>query len=356
MKQRVFSGVQPTGNLHLGNYLGAITKFVALQEHYDCIYCVVDLHAITVWQDPADLRRSTREVTAAFIASGVDPTKHIIFNQSQVFAHAELAWILNCVARIGWLNRMTQFKEKAGKDRENASIGLYVYPVLMAADILAYRATHVPVGDDQKQHLELARDIAQKFNNDFASQIAAEGFADGFFPQPEPLISGPATRIMSLRDGTKKMSKSDPSDLSRINVADDADTIAKKIRKAKTDPEPLPTDAKGFEGRPEAENLAGIYAALSGQSMEAVLREFGGAQFSSFKTALADLAVDKLGPIGAEMKRISADAAYIDAILADGAERAHAIADETLRHVRNIVGFVQAERGAEKHAKVAAHR
>ena len=271
MKQRVFSGVQPTGNLHLGNYLGAITKFVALQESYDCVYCVVDMHAITVKQDPADLRRSTREVTAAFIAAGVNPKKHIIFNQSQVYAHAELAWILNCVARIGWLNRMTQFKEKAGKDRENASIGLFVYPVLMAADILAYRATHVPVGDDQKQHLELARDIAQKFNVDFAETIAAEGFNDVFFPQPEPIIAGPATRVMSLRDGSKKMSKSDPSDLSRINVADDAETIARKIRKAKTDPEPLPSDEKGFEGRPEAENLAGIYAALSGQSMETVL-------------------------------------------------------------------------------------
>jgi tryptophanyl-tRNA synthetase len=355
-KQRVFSGVQPTGNLHLGNYLGAITKFVALQDTYECIYCVVDMHAITVWQDPADLRRSTREVTAAFIASGVNPEKHIIFNQSQVSAHAELAWVLNCVARIGWMNRMTQFKEKAGKDRENASVGLYVYPVLMAADILAYRATHVPVGDDQKQHLELARDIAQKFNVDYAATIAAEGFADGFFPQPEPIISGPATRVMSLRDGTKKMSKSDPSDLSRINVADDAETIAKKIRKAKTDPEPLPTDEKGFEGRPEAENLAGIYAALSGQSTEAVLREYGGAQFSKFKNALADLAVAKLGPIGDEMKRISADTAYIDGVLAEGAGRAHAIADETLRHVRNIVGFVQAEHAAKKHAKVDFHR
>jgi tryptophanyl-tRNA synthetase len=355
IEQRVFSGVQPTGNLHLGNYLGAITKFVALQEKYDCIYCVVDLHAITVWQDPADLRRSTREVTAAFIAAGIDPEKHIIFNQSQVGAHSELAWILNCVARVGWLNRMTQFKEKAGKDRENASVGLYVYPVLMAADILAYRATHVPVGDDQKQHLELARDIAQKFNTDFAETITAAGFADGFFPQPEPLISGPATRVMSLRDGTKKMSKSDPSDLSRINIADDAETIAKKIRKAKTDPEPLPSDEDGFEGRPEAENLAGIYAALSGQSMEAVLREFGGAQFSRFKNALADLAVDKLGPIGAEMKQICADQAYIDGVLAGGAERARAIADETLRHTCDIVGFVRGVKSAAKPAKVA-HR
>lgn len=348
-KERVFSGVQPTGNLHLGNYLGAITKFVNLQERYECVYCVVDMHAITVWQDPADLIRSTREVTAAFIASGVDPKKHIIFNQSQVAAHAELAWVLNCVARIGWLNRMTQFKEKAGKDRENASVGLYVYPVLMAADILVYRATHVPVGDDQKQHLELARDVAQKFNNDFAPQIAEEGFADGFFPLPEGVIAGPATRVMSLRDGTKKMSKSDPSDLSRINVADDADAIAKKIRKAKTDPDPLPSDPKGFEGRPEAENLAGIYAALSGQSLEAVLLEFGGSQFSQFKNALVDLAVEKLGPIGAEMKRISADTAYIDSVLAEGAERARVIADETMYHVRNIVGFIQAaERTAKK--------
>jgi tryptophanyl-tRNA synthetase len=352
-EQRVFSGVQPTGNLHLGNYLGAITKFVALQETYNCIYCVVDLHAITVWQDPADLRRSTREVTAAFIAAGIDPEKHIIFNQSQVSAHSELAWILNCVARVGWLNRMTQFKEKAGKDRENASVGLYVYPVLMAADILAYRATHVPVGDDQKQHLELARDIAQKFNTDFAETVAAAGFGQGFFPQPEPLISGPATRVMSLRDGTKKMSKSDPSDLSRINIADDAETIAKKIRKAKTDPEPLPGDKDGFEGRPEAENLAGIYAALSGQSMEAVLGEFGGAQFSRFKNALADLAVAKLGPIGAEMKRISADDAYIDGVLSGGAERARAIAGETLGHVCDIVGFVRGVKSAGKAAKLA---
>ncbi len=351
-EHRVFSGVQPTGNLHLGNYLGAITKIVALQETHDCIYCVVDLHAITVWQNPTDLRNSTREVTAAFIAAGIDPKKHIIFNQSQVSAHSELSWILNCVARVGWLNRMTQFKEKAGKDRENASIGLYVYPVLMAADILAYRAGFVPVGDDQKQHLELARDIAQKFNTDYAETIAAAGFNKGFFPLPEPLISGPATRVMSLRDGTKKMSKSDPSDLSRINIADDAETIAKKIRKAKTDPEPLPSDAKGFEGRPEAENLAGIYAALSGQSLDQVLGEFGGAQFSKFKNALADLAVEKLGPIGSEMKRISADTGYIDGVLADGAGRARAIADETLSHVCDIVGFVRAGKPAAKHAKL----
>jgi tryptophanyl-tRNA synthetase len=352
IQQRVFSGVQPTGNLHLGNYLGAITNFVALQRTHHCIYCVVDLHAITVWQDPGDLRRSTREVTAAFIAAGIDPQKHIIFNQSQVSAHAELAWVLNCVARVGWLNRMTQFKEKAGKDRENASVGLYVYPVLMAADILAYRATHVPVGDDQKQHLELARDIAQKFNVDYSAGIAAAGFTEGFFPQPEPLISGPATRVMSLRDGTKKMSKSDPSDLSRINLTDDADTIAKKIRKAKTDPDPLPEHERGFEGRPEAENLAGIYAALGGESVSAVLREFGGAQFSQFKNALADLAVAKLGPIGAEMKRISADDSYIDGVLSNGAERARAIADETLGHVHEIVGFVQDVKRGAKDARV----
>jgi tryptophanyl-tRNA synthetase len=350
-KKRVFSGVQPTGNLHLGNYLGAITKFVALQKTHSCIYCVVDMHAITVWQNPQELRNSTREVTAAFIAAGIDPTKHIIFNQSQVSAHAELAWILNCVARVGWLNRMTQFKEKAGKDRENASIGLYVYPVLMASDILVYRTAAVPVGDDQKQHLELARDIAQKFNNDYAKEIAAAGFAEGFFPLPEPLISGPATRVMSLRDGTKKMSKSDPSDLSRINVADDAETIAKKIKKAKTDPEPLPSDPKGFEGRPEAENLAGIYAALAGQSVEQVLSEFGGAQFSKFKNSLVELAVEKLGPIGAEMKRISGDTAYIDGVLADGAEQAAVIANETLEHVYDIVGFVPSRRLAGKGAK-----
>jgi tryptophanyl-tRNA synthetase len=251
-KERVFSGVQPTGNLHLGNYLGAITKFVALQDRYDCIYCVVDMHAITVWQDPSELPRATREVTAAFLACGIDARKHIIFNQSQVAEHAELAWVFNCVARIGWLNRMTQFKEKAGKDRENASVGLYVYPNLMAADILVYRATHVPVGEDQKQHLELSRDIAQKFNNDFAASIHAHGYGDAFFPQPEPLIQGPATRVMSLRDGSKKMSKSEASDYSRINLTDDADTIAQKIRKAKTDPEPLPSEEKGLAPRPEA--------------------------------------------------------------------------------------------------------
>src|SRR5689334_23069887 len=310
-KERVFSGVQPTGNLHLGNYLGAITKFVALQNRYDCLYCVVDMHAITVWQDPSELPRATREVTAAFLACGIDARKHIIFNQSQVAEHAELAWVFNCVARIGWLNRMTQFKEKAGRDRENASVGLYVYPNLMAADILVYRATHVPVGEDQKQHLELARDIAQKFNNDYAESIASNGFGEGFFPLPEPLIQGPATRVMSLRDGSKKMSKSDPSDYSRINLSDDADAVAQKVRKAKTDPEPLPSEEAGLEKRPEAQTLVGIFAALADRSRADVLREFGGAQFSSFKAALVDLAVTKLGPIGSEMKRLAADPGYI---------------------------------------------
>jgi tryptophanyl-tRNA synthetase len=344
-KQRVFSGVQPTGNLHLGNYLGAIVKFVELQQRFDCIYCVVDLHAITVpidvWGGPEVLRQSTREVTAAFIASGIDPNKHIVFNQSQVAHHAELAWVFNCVARLGWLNRMTQFKEKAGKDRENASIGLYDYPVLMAADILAYRATHVPVGEDQKQHLELTRDIAQKFNNDFSESIRARGFGDGFFPLTEPIIQGPATRVMSLRDGTKKMSKSDASDNSRINLTDDADTIAQKIRRAKTDPEPLPSEEAGLESRPEADNLVGIYAALADKPKADVLKEFGGGQFSTFKTALSDLSVAKLSPVAAEMKRLTQDAAYIDAVLAAGAARAEVIAAETMNAVKDIVGFVR---------------
>jgi tryptophanyl-tRNA synthetase len=340
-KTRVFSGVQPTGNLHLGNYLGAITKFVALQAEHDCLYCVVDLHAITVFQDPDELIKKTREVTAAFIASGIDPERHIVFNQSQVSGHAELAWIFNCVARVGWLNRMTQFKEKAGKDRENASAGLYVYPNLMAADILLYHATHVPVGEDQKQHLELARDIAQKFNNDFAKTIARQGYLNGFFPLPEPLITGPATRVMNLRDGTKKMSKSDESDMTRINLTDDADAIAKKIRKAKTDPEPLPSDVKGLESRPEADNLVGIYAGLADTSKEQVLREFGGSPFSKFKDALAELAASKLTPIGAEMRRLMADPVEIDRILADGARRAYDIADPILAKTKDIVGFIR---------------
>ncbi len=340
-QQRVFSGVQPTGNLHLGNYLGAITRFVALQSSYECIYCVVDMHAITVPQNPTELRHQIREVTAAFIAAGIDPKRHIVFNQSQVAEHAELAWILNCTARMGWLNRMTQFKEKAGKAREAASVGLYVYPVLMAADILAYRATHVPVGEDQKQHLELTRDIAQKFNNDWAESIAEHGHGDAFFPLTEPLISGEATRVMSLRDGSKKMSKSDPSDQSRINLTDDADTIAHKIRRAKTDPEPLPSEPKGLEGRPEAENLVGIFSALADKPKAEVLTEFGGGQFSTFKTALADLTVSKLGPINAEMKRLVADPAYIDAVLSNGAARARALAAETMKAVKDIVGFIR---------------
>jgi tryptophanyl-tRNA synthetase len=344
--ERVFSGVQPTGNLHLGNYLGAIVNFVKMQETHNCIYCVVDMHAITqgvdVWGGPVELARNTREVTAAFIASGIDPKKHIVFNQSQVSGHAELAWIFNCVARMGWLGRMTQFKEKAGKDRENASVGLFDYPVLMAADILLYRATHVPVGEDQKQHLELSRDIAQKFNNDFGDSIRSLGANDGlFFPLPEPLITGPATRVMSLRDGTKKMSKSDASDNSRINLTDDADTIAQKVRKAKTDPEPLPSEEKGLEARPEADNLVGIFAALSGRSKADVLREFGGGQFSSFKNALVDLCVTKLSPIAGEMKRLVADPGHIDAILNDGADRARAIADETMKLSKDIVGFIR---------------
>jgi len=340
-KERVFSGVQPTGNLHLGNYLGAIVKFVALQERYDCLYCVVDLHAITVWQDPAELPRATREVTAAFIACGIEPKRNIVFNQSQVAEHAELAWILNCIARLGWLNRMTQFKEKAGKDRENASVGLYSYPTLMAADILVYRATHVPVGDDQKQHLELARDIAQKFNNDFAASIHAHGYGSTFFPPPDPLIQGAAPRVMSLRDGTKKMSKSDPSDLSRINLSDDADTIAQKIRKAKTDPDALPTEVAGLEKRPEADNLVGIFAALNGQSKEDVLKTFGGGNFSTFKSALIDLTIAKIVPIGEEMKRLTKDESHIDGILRHGAGRARHLAQETMTAVKDIVGFVR---------------
>lgn len=341
-QERVFSGVQPTGNLHLGNYLGAITKFVALQESHQCLYCVVDMHAITVWQDPAELKSNIREVTAAFLAAGIDHKQQIVFNQSQVAGHAELAWIFNCVARMGWLNRMTQFKEKAGKHKENASVGLFTYPNLMAADILLYHATHVPVGEDQKQHLELARDIAQKFNVDFAEAITAAGINDGlFFPQPEPLIQGPATRVMSLRDGAKKMSKSDPSDMSRITMTDDKDTIAKKIRKAKTDPEPLPSELAGLSERPEAANLVGIYAALKGCSKEEVLSEFGGAQFSAFKPALAELAVEKVSPIGEEMHRILSDPAEIDNILRDGAARARAIAEPIMAKTKEIIGFIQ---------------
>ncbi|WP_173934678.1 tryptophan--tRNA ligase [Chelativorans sp. Marseille-P2723] len=349
-KQLVFSGVQPTGNLHLGNYLGALQKFVALQDSHDCIYCVVDLHSLTATLVHDDLKEQTRSIAAAFLACGLDPEKNIIFNQSRVPQHAELAWVFNCVARIGWMNRMTQFKDKAGKDRENASLGLLAYPSLMAADILVYRATHVPVGDDQKQHLELTRDIAQKFNNDFSHRIAELGYGvemqvgeeavNGFFPLTEPLIEGSATRVMSLRDGTKKMSKSDPSDLSRINLTDDADTIVRKIRKAKTDPAPLPGDIEGFVGRPEADNLVGIYAALAGISREKVIAEFGGKQFSEFKPALAELAVETLAPINAEMRRISADLGYVDGVLREGGERARQRAEETMKKVYEIVGLL----------------
>jgi tryptophanyl-tRNA synthetase len=340
--RRIFSGVQPTGNLHLGNYLGAIRNWVKLQSDYDCLYCIVDQHAITVWQDPAGLRAQTREVAAAFLAAGIDAGRHVIFNQSQVPAHAQLAWVLSCVARLGWLNRMTQFKEKAGKDRENVSVGLYAYPVLMAADILAYKATHVPVGEDQKQHLELARDIAQKFNNDFGVE---------FFPLPEPLIFGAATRVMSLRDGRKKMSKSDASDMSRINMTDDADAVALKIRKAKTDPLPLPgpealrpdgtVDPADEERRPEAYNLIGIYAALADKNPAEVIAEFAGAEFSLFKGVLTDLAVATLGAMGAEMNRLMADPGHIDSVLRQGAERARAIAGPVLAEVENIVGFLR---------------
>jgi tryptophanyl-tRNA synthetase len=338
---RVFSGVQPTGNLHLGNYLGALKRFVEMQATHPCIYCVVDLHAMTMPHEPAQLARNTREVTAAFLACGIDPDRNIVFNQSRVPEHAELAWVFDCVARLGWLNRMTQFKEKAGKDREKASIGLYNYPVLMAADILLYLATHVPVGDDQKQHLELARDIAQKFNNDFAAEIAAGGHGDAFFPLPEPLIQGPATRVMSLRDGTKKMSKSDPSEFSLIALTDDADTISQKIRKAKTDAGALPGEVEGLAGRPEADNLVGIFAALGDETKADVLREFAGAQFSHFKNALIELAVAKLATIRAEMLRLNADPGHVDRVLAQGAEKARKIAAPNMNAVKDIVGLVR---------------
>ena len=330
---RVFSGIQPSGNLHLGNYLGALKRFAAAQdEGIESIYCMVDLHAITVWQDPADLRRATRELCAGFIASGLDPEKSILINQSQVPEHAQLAWVFNCVARMGWMGRMTQWKDKtAGKNAEAASLGLFAYPALMAADILIYHATHVPVGEDQKQHIELTRDIAMKFNHDYGVD---------FFPITEPVIEGAATRVMSLRDGTKKMSKSDPSDASRINLTDDADAISKKIRKAKTDPEPLPSDAKGLENRPEARNLVNIYSALSEQTVDQVLAEVGGMQFGTFKPMLADLAVAKLTPISSEMARLVADPAEIDRILARGAEQAREITAPILKKTYEIVGMI----------------
>ena len=329
--ERVFSGIQPSGGMHLGNYLGAIRKFVDLQSAHDCLYCVVDLHAITVWQDPKKLREQTFHIAASMLAAGVDPTRAIVFNQSAVPAHAELAWIFNCVARLGWLDRMTQFKDKAGKDKERASIGLYTYPVLQAADILVYKATHVPVGEDQKQHLELSRDIAAKFNREFE--------AGDYFPLPEPLIKGPGARVMSLRDGAAKMSKSDPSDQATIYLSDEADAIAKKIKRAKTDPEPLPATADGLTGRPEAANLVGIYGALTGRSDAEVLAEFGGKGFGVFKPALADLVVETLGPIGNELRRLEADPEHLSSVLANGAARAAAIAEKTIAEVKKIVGL-----------------
>ena len=330
-KGRIFSGVQPTGNLHLGNYLGAIRNWVALQSDFESIYCVVDLHAVTVPQDPAALRQSTREVAASLIASGIDTKTAILFNQSQVKEHAELGWLFNCVARLGWLNRMTQFKEKAGKNRENATVGLYSYPTLMAADILAYCATHVPVGEDQKQHLELTRDIALSFNSMFGVE---------FFPQPEPLIQGTAARVMSLRNGTSKMSKSDESDFTRINLTDDVDLIASKLKKAKTDPEPLPSEIDGLADRPEARNLVGIYAGLSGRTEADILSEFGGQGFGVFKPALADLTISVISPISEKMNALLKDETEIDQILADGAERARAISAPILAEVKDIMGFV----------------
>ncbi|MFW2589192.1 tryptophan--tRNA ligase [Sagittula sp. SSi028] len=329
---RVFSGIQPSGGLTLGNYLGALKRFADSQNSgVESIFCMVDMHAITVWQDPANLRRATRELCAGFIASGVDPEKSVLFNQSQVAGHAELGWIFNCVARMGWMQRMTQWKDKAGKNSQNASLGLFAYPALMAADILLYHATHVPVGEDQKQHVELTRDIATKFNHDYGVD---------FFPIPEPVIEGAATRVMSLRDGTKKMSKSDPSDMSRINMTDDADTVAAKIRKARTDPDALPSEVDGLEGRAEARNLVNIYAALNDQTQAEVLADVGGKQFSEFKPMLADLAVSKLSPISTEMARLMETPDEIDAILRRGAERAREIADPVIRQTRDIVGMV----------------
>ncbi len=339
--QRIFSGVQPTGNLHLGNYLGAIRNWVRLQNQYECIFCMVDQHAITVWQDPKDLLHNTREVAAGMIAAGIDPDKNVLFNQSTVPAHAQLAWIFNCVARMGWMERMTQYKDKAGENAENASLGLFAYPSLMAADILLYKSTAVPVGEDQRQHLELTRDIAKKFNHDFKKQIKANGHKSDFFPITETLATGPAMRVKSLKDGSKKMSKSDASDLSTIYMLDGADLIAKKIKRATTDADALPSEAAGLAGRAEAENLVGIYAALSNVSVDAVLGEFGGQGWGSFKPALAELAVSVLSPIADEMQRLVAERGEMDAILRDGAARARAIAQPVMDDVRNIVGFVR---------------
>ena len=333
MGKKIFSGVQPTGNLHLGNYLGAIKNFVTLNNdtENECIFCVVDLHAITVKQDSKELRNNIRETVATFIASGINPKKSIIFNQSQVSAHAEGAWILSCVARMGWLNRMTQFKEKAGKDKEKASIGLYSYPVLMAADILLYDATHVPVGDDQKQHLELCRDIAQKFNNDFG--------VDNFLQVPEPLIQKEFSRIMSLKDGSKKMSKSELSDLSRINLTDNKDQIINKIKKAKTDPMPMPNGLQELDERPEAKNLLGIYASLTNTTLEKSIENFSGKNFSEFKESLSEILVNKIEPISIEIKKLLADQKYLDQILLEGVEKANLIASKKIQKIKEIVGF-----------------
>jgi len=330
--QRILSGIQPSGVPTLGNYLGAIRNWVALQRDHECLFCVVDLHAITVWQEPRALASATRELAASLLACGIDPQAHTLFHQSAVHAHVRLAWIFNCVARLGWLNRMTQFKDKAGRDREQVSAGLYVYPNLMAADIHAYHATRVPVGDDQRQHIELANDIAQKFNHDYGAE---------FFPNIEPLIFGPATRVMSLRDGSKKMSKSDPSDQSRINLTDDADAIALKVRRARTDPEPLPSEMEGLEQRPEARNLVGIMAALLDQDPAAVLRDHGGKGFGAFKESLAAVVVEKLAPIAAETRRLLADPGSVDAVLRDGASRASAIADPIVAEAERLVGFLK---------------
>ena len=333
MGKKIFSGVQPTGNLHLGNYIGAIKNFVDLQNEQgnECVYCVVDLHAITTKQDPKILKSNIRETTAAFLASGIDPKKSIIFNQSLVSAHSEVSWILGCVARMGWLNRMTQFKEKAGKDKEKASIGLYIYPVLMAADILLYDATHVPVGEDQKQHLELSRDIAQKFNLDFN--------VPDFLRVPEPLIQKNFSRIMSLKDGKNKMSKSDPSDSSRINLTDDKDQIVNKIKKAKTDNDPLPSDDKNLSNRPEVENLLGIYSSLTGQSLKNSINEFSGKNFSEFKKKLAEIVVEKISPISNEINKLQKDINYIDKILQEGGKRADLIASKKVGEMKKIIGF-----------------
>jgi tryptophanyl-tRNA synthetase len=330
--QRIFSGIQPSGIPTLGNYLGAMRNWVKLQDEYDCLYCVVDLHAITVWQDPRELANQTREMAASLLACGIDPARSILFHQSSVHAHLRLAWIFNCVARMGWLNRMTQFKEKAGKDRENVSTGLFTYPNLMAADILVYHATRVPVGDDQRQHLELANDIAQKFNHDYGVD---------FFPNIEPMIMGPAARVMSLRDGTKKMSKSDASDMSRINLTDTAEQIADKIRRAKTDPEPLPSEAAGLENRPEARNLIGIYAALTDTDHQGVLADHGGKGFAAFKQDLTALLVDKLSPIAAETSRLLGDPATLDAILREGSRKAEALALPIVEEAEKLVGFLK---------------